>query len=118
MSDDFRNGDWTLIPPQPAWDGNPTWQDFIAYAWHAPEGGRHVIVVNTSDHQGQCRLRLPFAGLAGRHFRLVDVMGSEVYQREGDALNNPGLYVDLGPWGCNVFKVDSLAPQEVRVNHP
>ncbi|MBN9089098.1 MAG: alpha-amylase [Reyranella sp.] len=109
MSDGFRNGDWTPIPPQPAWAGNPTWQDFISYAWQVPEGGRYVVVVNYSDHQGQCRLRLPFAGLAGRHFRLVDMMGSEVYEREGNALKDPGLYVDLGPWRSNVFKLEALS---------
>src|SRR4030095_10189049 len=32
-SDSFRCDAWTLIPPQPAWAGNPTWQDFISYAW-------------------------------------------------------------------------------------
>jgi hypothetical protein len=105
MSDGFRNGDWTLIAPQPAWAGNPTWQDFIAYAWSRPDGPRYVVVVNYSDHQGQCRLRLPFAGLAGLQFRLTDVMGSEVYRREGNALSDPGLYVDLGPWRGNVFEL-------------
>jgi hypothetical protein len=108
MSDVFRDGDWTLIQPQPAWAGNPTWQDFITYAWHAPEDGRCVVIVNYSDHQGQCRLRLPFGGLAGRHFRLVDMMGNEVYEREGKALNDPGLFVDLGPWRCNVFRLAAI----------
>ena len=42
----FRDGDWTLIAPQPAWAGNPTAQDFVAYAWQSPEGGHHVVVVN------------------------------------------------------------------------
>ncbi len=55
-SDAFRNGAWSLIPPQSAWAGNPTWQDFISYAWQSPDGGRYVVVVNYSDHQGQCRL--------------------------------------------------------------
>jgi len=104
--DGFRNGDWTLIAPQPAWAGNPTWQDFIAYAWHAPEGTCHIVVVNYSNHQAQCRLRLPFDGLAGHDFRLVDMMGSEVYEREGDTLIDPGLYVDLGPWRGNVFTMN------------
>jgi glycosidase len=108
-SDSFRNGTWTLMPSQPAWDGNPTWQDFISYAWRAPDGGRYVVVVNYSDHRGQCRLRLPFAELAGRQFRLVDMMGSEVYRRDGDALNAPGLYIDLGAWRFNVFRLEPVA---------
>jgi hypothetical protein len=109
-SDGFRNGAWELIPPQAAWVGNPTGQDVISYAWHSSEGGRWVVVVNYSDHQGQCRLRLPFAGLAGLKVRLVDMMGSEVYCR-GSELGEPGLFIDLGPWHYNVFR---LEPGEKR----
>jgi hypothetical protein len=108
-TDAFRSGAWSLIPPQPAWAGNPTWQDFICYAWHTANG-RYVVVVNYSDHQGQCHLRLPFDGLAGRQFRLVDVMGSEVYLRDGGDLAEPGLYIDLGAWRFNVFRLDVVGP--------
>jgi hypothetical protein len=99
----FRDGAWSLIAPQPAWPGDPSWRDFISYAWRAPDGGRYLVVVNYSDHQGQCRLRLPFTGLAGGRFRLVDLTGSEVYDRDGDGLIDPGLYIDLGAWRYNVF---------------
>jgi hypothetical protein len=105
-SEVFRDGAWTLVPTQPAWAGNPTAPDFIAYAWQAPEDGRYLVVVNYSDHQGQCRLRLPFGDLAGRQFRLVDMMGSEAYARDGSGLNDPGLYVDLGAWRFNVFRLE------------
>ena len=91
-SDGFRDGAWALIPPQPAWAGNPTGQDFISYAWHAPEGDRTVVVVNYSDHQGQCRLQLPFPELAGFQICLADMMGSEVYRREGNALIESGAF--------------------------
>jgi glycosidase len=107
----FRDGAWSLIAPQPAWPDNPSWQDFISYAWRAPDGGRYLVVVNYSDHQGQCRLRLPFTGLAGGRFRLVDLMGSEVYDRDGDGLIDPGLYIDLGAWRYNVFKLEPVGSQ-------
>ncbi len=105
-TDAFRHGAWSMIAPQSAWDGNPTGQDFVAYAWQSSSGSRYVVVVNYSDHQGQCRLRLPFDGLAGRQFRLVDVMESEVYWRDGGELVEPGLYIDLGAWRFNVFRLD------------
>jgi glycosidase len=105
-TDAFGDGAWSLIAPQSAWDGNPTWQDFICYAWHTTAKGRFVVVVNYSDHQGQCRLRLPFDDLAGRQFQLTDVMGSEVYWRDGGELMEPGLYIDLGAWRFNVFRLD------------
>ena len=104
----FRDGAWSLLPPRPAWAGNPTSQDFISYAWQARDGGSRVVVVNYSGHQAQCRLQLPFSGLAGRQFRLTDMMGSEVYVRDGNGLIDPGLFIDLGAWRCNVFRLDAV----------
>lgn len=106
----FRNGVWSLIPPQPAWAGNPTWQDFIAYAWHAGDSDDYIVVVNYSDHRGQCHLRLPFTCLATRQFQLVDTMGGEVYHREGTGLIHPGLFIDLEAWRYNVFRLTSIKP--------
>ena len=108
--DAFRHGVWSLIPPEPGWAGNPTWQDFIAYAWHGPDGGNYVAIVNYSDHQSQCHLRLPFTGLTGNPFRLTDVMGSEVYDRDGSGLIDPGLYIDLGSWRYNLFRLEPVWP--------
>ena len=50
----------------------------------------------------------PSAGLAGRQFRLTDMMGSEVYDRDGNGLIDPGLFIDLGAWRCNVFRLDAV----------
>jgi glycosidase len=104
-TDGFRNGAWQLVAPQPAWAGNPTWQDFVSYAWQAPDHARYVVVVNISDHQAQCRLQLPFPDLAGVQICLADMMGSEVYRRDGNELSSPGLYIDLGAWRFNVFRL-------------
>jgi hypothetical protein len=111
-SDAFKSGAWSLIPPREAWGGNPTWQGFIAYAWRTPGGGNHVVVVNYSDHQAQCYLGLPFGGLSGARWRLVDVMGSEVYERDGGSLIAPGLYIDLPAWSYNVFRLEVVEDVE------
>ena len=105
-SDGFREGAWSLIAPDQAWDGNPTGQNFVAFAWDCGQSERYVVVVNYSDHQAQCRLRLPFDGLAGRNVRLVDRMGSESYDRHGTDLVESGLFIDLGAWHYNVFRVE------------
>jgi Alpha amylase, catalytic domain len=106
--DAFRYGAWSLIPPEAVWAGNPTWQDFIAYACRGPDEDSYVAIVNYSDHQGQCRLRLPFTGLPGNQFRLVDMMGSEVYDRDGSGLIDPGLYIDLEAWRYNLFRLEPV----------
>jgi hypothetical protein len=102
----FRDGAWSQLDPQAAWAGNPTADGFIAFAWTNPAGGNYLVVVNYTDHQGQCLLRLPFPNLSGTRFRLTDEMGSEVYVRDGDVLTDPGLFIDLGPWRYNVFRLE------------
>jgi hypothetical protein len=99
---------WSLIEPREAWAGSPSWQNFVAYGWRTPEGQRYVAVVNYCDHQAQCHLRLPFADLGGERLRLVDVMGSEVYERDGSAMIDPGIYIDLAAWRYNLFSLQGL----------
>jgi glycosidase len=110
----FRDGTWWRLDPYPAWAGNWSCDHFVAYAWQGPDAGggagmRALVVVNFEDAQGQCHLRLPFEDLAGRKVRLTDLIGSEVYDRDGRSLVDPGLYVDLGPWGCNIFRLGEAA---------
>jgi SAM-dependent methyltransferase len=100
-----RNGQWQLLDCAPAWDGNWTWDNFLACAWHGPEGERLLVAVNYAEHQGQCYVPLPFVEVAGRPVRLVDVMGSAIYDREGNDLLSHGLYLDLPGWGYHVFEL-------------
>jgi hypothetical protein len=53
--------------------------------------------------QGQCRLPLPFPELRGSKVRLTNVMGTEVYDRNGSEAVDLGLYIDHAPWQFNVF---------------
>jgi hypothetical protein len=102
----FRDGAWSQIQPLPAWPGNWTSEGFVAYSWTAEDGGRHVVVVNYAGNQGQCRLPLPFPDFHGKQVRLTDVMGTEVYDRDGSELAGLGLFIDHAPWHFNVFAVE------------
>ena len=101
----FRDGAWSQIYPLPAWPDNWTSQCFVAYAWAGEDGSRSVVVVNYADNQGQCRLLLPFPEFRAKQVRLTDVMGPEVYDRDGSELVDNGLYVDHAPWHFNVFEL-------------
>jgi hypothetical protein len=100
-----RDGQWSLLECVPAWDGNRTWDAFVAWAWQTPGGDRLLIAVNYAGHQAQCYVRLPFAGLGGGTVRLKDLMGPASYDRAGHDLAARGLYLDLPPWGHHVFEV-------------
>jgi hypothetical protein len=40
--------------------------------------------------------------------RLTDMIGTEVYDRDGSELNEPGLYIDHAPWHFNVFALRTI----------
>ena len=102
-----RDGNWQLLECVPAWEGNWTWDCFIAYGWHAHDGQRMLVVINYAPNQSQCRIRLPFAELGGRQWQLRDRAGSAIYERDGGELFTQGLYIDLTPWGYYVFEITS-----------
>jgi glycosidase len=98
-----RGGRWQLLECMPAWDGKWTWDCFVAFAWQGPDEERLVVAVNYAPNQSQCRLRLPFADLAGKQWRLHDRLTSAVYDREGTDLQSHGLFLDTAPWQAAVF---------------
>jgi glycosidase len=102
-----RDGRWQLLECAPAWDGNPSCDCFIAFSWSGPEGERRLVVVNYADHTSQCYIRLPFADLAGKTWRLQDKMGNATYDRDGESLQAQGLFVDLERWNFHIFDMTS-----------
>jgi Alpha amylase, catalytic domain len=100
-----RDGRWQLLDCVPAWDGNWTWEGFLAFGWEGAGGERLLVTVNYAGNQGQCYVRLPFADLAGRPVRFDDLMRDASYDRAGSDVVAAGLYLDLPPWAYHVFEV-------------
>ena len=59
----FRDGDWQLLACRPAWEGNPTSDDFVVFSWTGPADLRRLVAINYSNHQSQCRVDLPWRDL-------------------------------------------------------
>jgi glycosidase len=100
---ELRQGRWQLLEVHPAWDGNPTWDRFLAFAWEGEAQQRLLITVNYGPAQGQCHVAWPFADMKGQKMTLQDLMHEARYEWEGDVLIDRGLYVDLPAWGFHVF---------------
>lgn len=100
-----RDGQWRLLDCVPAWDGNGTWDAFLAFAWEGPGENRFLVTVNYAATQSQCYVPLPFPDLAGRTVRLKDLMSEACYERDGDDLLSRGLYLDVPGWGYHVFEL-------------
>ncbi|MBX3441944.1 MAG: hypothetical protein KF774_06035 [Planctomyces sp.] len=100
---EVRDGEWRLLECRPAWDGNPTHDNFIAFHWRGPRGQRMLTVVNYAGSQGQCYIRRPFDDLGDRTWVLRDLLGEESYERQGRELTGQGLYIDAAPWQASAF---------------
>jgi hypothetical protein len=100
-----RQGTWQLLACDPAWDGNWTWDCFLAFAWDGSGAERLLVTVNYAPNQSQCYVRLPFPDLRNGQWRLQDVLGNATYDREGDDLHARGLYLDVPPWQAHVFSL-------------
>jgi hypothetical protein len=98
-----RNGEWRSLDARPAWDGNGSWDAFVAHAWRGAGGERTIVAVNYAPHASQCYLGLPFPELQGRSARLQDSLGPAAYERDGNDLLARGLYLDLQPWAYHAF---------------
>jgi hypothetical protein len=108
-----RQGQWQLLECVPAWDGNYSSDNFIAFAWQDASGARLLAAVNFAAQPGQCYLRLPFSGVGGRPWQLRDLLGDAVYERDGADLQTRGLYLDLAPWCCHVFEMKAASVKKL-----
>jgi hypothetical protein len=100
-----RNGQWQVLECAAAWEGNWTWDCFLAFAWQASDGERLLVTVNYAPNQSQCYVRLPFSDLGNGQWRLEDLNGDATYDREGNELQARGLYLDEPPWRAHVFSL-------------
>jgi hypothetical protein len=103
-----RNGQWQLLQCIPAWEGNWTWDCFVAFAWQGLDGERMLVAVNYSPNRSQCYIRLPFTDLSNSNWRLSDLLGDAQYDRDGKDLQSRGLYLDVPPWNVSVFSMSRL----------
>jgi hypothetical protein len=100
-----RYGQWRLLKNMPAWEGNWTWDCFVAFAWQGADGERLLVTVNYAPNQSQSYVELPFVDLAGSAWLLQDQMAELVYHRDGGELQSRGLYLDVPAWNVSAFSI-------------
>jgi hypothetical protein len=108
----FHSGRWRLLECRPAWDGNSTWEQFVAFSWDEGEDS-FLIVVNYGPTQGQCYVGLDDAILVEQRLALSDLLSGVSYERDGADLASRGLYVDMPPYGRHLFALEPVARRSV-----
>jgi hypothetical protein len=102
-----RDGAWEMLECVPAWDGNHSWDQFIAFAWRGRDGRALLVTVNDAPNQGQCFVRLGGEHWRGLRVALRDRMSADTYDRDGSDLLDRGLYLDVPAWGYHVFEASA-----------
>jgi hypothetical protein len=100
-----REGRWALHTCRPAWEGNATVDQFLAFGWEPGPGPRLLAAVHFGSTRGQCYVELPFSELRGKRVLLRDLLSTAQYERDGAELASRGLYLDMAAWGYHVFEV-------------
>lgn len=103
--DVFRDGEWRPCE-RSGWPDNQSHLDVLAWCW-AKDGERSLVVVNYREGPSQARVHVPWDDMRGKVWRLHDVLSGAAYDRSGDEMQDAGLYVDLGPWQCHLFRMES-----------
>jgi hypothetical protein len=109
QSTGMRSGQWQLLDCT-GWPDNPSHQNLLAWCWTAGRR-RQVVVINLSDGPAQGRVPLPWTELRGRRWRLTELLAGTTYERDGDELVHPGLFVALDGWR---WHLQALHRVEVR----
>ncbi len=104
-----RQGNWQLLECAPAWEGNGSFDGFVAFLWQGADEERLVVAVNYAPNQSQCHVRLPIPNLGGAQWRIQDLLSDAAYDWRGDDLQARGLYLDEPPWKASVFSLTKRA---------
>ena len=97
-----KRGDWHLIHCSPAWEGNSTNTNFIAYLLQY-EDERVLVAVNYAPYQGQCHAHLPRHLLPQGPWILEDKLSGMTYTRDAGDMCSKGLYLDEAGFSTLIF---------------
>jgi hypothetical protein len=101
-------GSGSLVESRPAWAENPSFRNVVAIEWTVESGGVDVVVVNLAPHRSQALAALSAPDLAGRTWRVTDRLGTDKFEKPGNDLRDPGLYLDLPPHAAQLLHFEPV----------
>ena len=103
----YQQGQWYLFELNPAGETDGTHQNLLAYGWRFENQDYRLIVVNITATEAFARLPLGFWGeVAGHTWTLHDVSDGSSYDRPGDEMIEPGLFIELKPFESHIFRFE------------
>jgi hypothetical protein len=105
----FKEGAFQPVDVAQAGPDDFTNDRMVACAWRMPRaaGTRIFLAVsNLADTKGYARIPLDRALFqAGRRYRVLDHVDGRDYERDGEEIVDPGLFVALDPYQAHVFEI-------------
>ncbi len=99
----LKNGQWELCD-RSGWPDNPTCSNLVAWCWRKADE-RLCIVVNLSGTRSQALVRIPWNDIRDRQCVLEDAFTGETFDRDGNIMLDPGLFVDLDAWAFHFLRL-------------
>ncbi len=103
--DVFHQGNWGLLPATAVGDG--TFENLIAYEWRLGTTWK-MIVANLSSGASQGRIPVGDRVDPSKQYTFDDQLNGVQYQRDGQELHGPGLFVRRDAFGAHLFDIRPL----------
>ena len=104
--DVYRNGGWQLLDMLPAYAGERTYHNIIAYCWFG-DGSIRLIVLNLTDEWSRGYVALP-ENLSSDSWqiRLYDILSDTYAVRAKSNDSENALLLAVAPYGAHIFHVN------------
>jgi hypothetical protein len=99
---EVRDGDWATCHTS-GWPADASHAQLLTWCWRSADR-RSLVVVNDADDPAAGRIHVPWDDVAGRTWRLDDLLTGESFERAGDEISAEGLFVQLPPWGVHILR--------------
>ena len=98
----FHEGSWQRFEAT-GWDDNLTYRNLLCWGW-SMEGTMYLVIGNMSAGRSSGRIRPEWKNLEGSRWRLTDPLNETSFDRDGNEMLQPGLFVSLDGWEFHFFR--------------
>jgi glycosidase len=99
----FKNGRWQLCKCH-GWPDNSSFENLLAWQWTLDES-RFLVVINYAPVSSSGMVLVSWTDLSAHRWILHDHLNDQTFVRDGNELQNNGLFVALAPWNFHLLEL-------------
>ena len=106
QEDIFTFGEWELLEPITAGNGNLSFENFLAWQW-SYKNIKVLVIINYSELASQCRIKIDT--VRNKDFIVLqDQLNGKFFDRSVSEIKNTGLFIELKGFGSHIFAFSEL----------